>query len=277
MDVTVSTYWLAKKLNDPNLKILDGSWHLPTENRNALEEFSTQHIAGSQFFDIDAISDANTDLTHMLPSEAQFAIAAENLGISNDVTIVIYDTAGLFSSARVWWMFRVMGHEKVYVLDGGLPKWMKDGHAVTSKTTSVDSVKFKASIRRGAIISAEDVNLSSLQIVDARPRDRFLGNSPEPRAVLRKGHIPHARNIFFKDVLTNDSCLKSKIELRALFMKAGVDVENPVITSCGSGITAAVLTLALTLLDTPGLALYDGSWAEWGARENLPIETDYQD
>ena len=274
--ILVSTTWLAENLSDPALRILDGSWHLPTENRDPLAEFRTDHIVGTQFFDIDGISDTASDLPHMVPPAAQFAQQVADLGISNDNQIVVYDTHGLFSAARVWWLFRYFGFDNIAVLDGGLPKWKADGHATSADTPTPTSASFKATARTAFVRSASDVleasQSVSAQIIDARATARFKGEAPEPRAGLRSGRIPNSKNVFYKSLLNPDGTLKSNADIAAVFKAQGVDLDQPIITSCGSGVTAAVLTLALQKIGHDNHALYDGSWSEWGALHDYPIE-----
>jgi thiosulfate/3-mercaptopyruvate sulfurtransferase len=272
----VSTDWLAGNLSDPNLRVLDGSWHLPTENRDALAEFHASHITGAQFFDIDGISDKTSELPHMIPTAAQFEQQIAGLGISNDDQVVVYDSHGLFSAARVWWLFRAFGLENIAVLDGGLPKWIAEGRAVSSDVTTPVSGAVSAKLNDHIVRSAADVLQASAsareQIIDARPSARFKGEVPEPRAGLRSGHIPNSVNVFFKSVLNSDGTLKSADELKAAFQAQGVDLDQPIITSCGSGVTASVLALALQKIGHTNHALYDGSWSEWGALHDYPVE-----
>ena len=275
-NMLVSTDWLAKSLSNPNLRILDGSWHLPTENRNALEEFAAEHIAGAQFFDIDVVSDRTSDLPHMVPPARQFEEQVAALGISNETNIVVYDSHGLFSAARVWWLFKYFGISNVSVLDGGLPKWKSDGHSTTDIPTQPVAAILSATEQSDQLRIASDVlkanQSSSAQIIDARPPARFKGDVPEPRAGLRSGHMPNAINVFYKMVLNEDGTLKSDEDLTQVFKNNGVDLNRPIITSCGSGITASVLSFALEKIGHTSNALYDGSWSEWGAQKDYPVE-----
>lgn len=272
----VSTDWLAANLNDENLRVLDASWYLPQMGRDARAEYDAGHIQGAQFYDIDATSDPDSDLPHMAPSPAQFARDMAAMGIQNDSQVVIYDGMGLFSAARVWWLMRHMGHDKVAVLDGGLPKWTAEGRAVTPQTPTFAPATYRAAPNPGLIRNADQIlavsENASAQILDARPAERFRGDVPEPREGLRAGHMPAARNLPFGQLL-RDGCLRPADDLHAAFTAAGIDPARPVITTCGSGVTAAILTLALTHLGHENTALYDGSWSEWGARHDLPIAT----
>jgi thiosulfate/3-mercaptopyruvate sulfurtransferase len=274
--ILVSTLWLAENLPDPKLRILDGSWYLPTENRDPLAEYRTDHIKGAQFFDIDGISDASSDLPHMVPSAEQFTRQVADLGISNDNQVVVYDTHGLFSAARVWWLFRFFGLNNIAVLDGGLPKWKAEGHPTSNAPLTPVSTNLSAATQDHLVRDAAQVHDASqsvtTQVIDARAPARFKGEAPEPRAGLRSGRIPNSKNVFFKSLLNPDGTLKPDAELADLFKAQGVDLEQPVITSCGSGVTAAVLTLALQKLGHDNHALYDGSWSEWGALHDYPIE-----
>jgi thiosulfate/3-mercaptopyruvate sulfurtransferase len=272
----VTTGWVADNLSDPSLRLLDGSWHLPTENRDALAEFHAGHIAGAQFFDIDGISDKTSDLPHMIPTVAQFERQIADLGISNNNQVVVYDSHGLFSAARVWWLFRAFGLENIAVLDGGLPKWIAEGRPISNDATTAVSGVVSAELKDQAVRTASDVLQAStsnaVQIIDARPSARFKGEVPEPRAGLRSGHIPNSVNVFFKSVLNSDGTLKADDELKAIFQAQGVDLDKPIITSCGSGVTASVLALALQKIGHTKHALYDGSWSEWGALHDYPVE-----
>lgn len=271
MQVTVSTDWLAEHLDQ--VRILDGSWYLPTDNRDPHAEYLKNHIEGALFFDIDAVSDQSSDLPHTMPDAAQFAGAVSRLGISNQDRVVVYDGAGLFSAARVWWMFRMMGHSDIFILNGGLPKWQDEGRATTAVVKTPAPGNFEAVADTRKLATPENLLNTTDQIADARAPARFAGTAPEPRAGLRSGHIPNSKNVFFKTLLNEDGTLKSAEALAQVFETAGIDPMKPVITSCGSGVTAAVLDLALTHLGAKDTRLYDGSWSEWGARTDLPIET----
>lgn len=274
--ILVSTDWLAQNLSNPNIRVLDGSWHLPTENRDPFEEFQAEHIQTAQFFDIDAISDTSSNLPHMIPSAAQFAKQVAALGISNDSQIIVYDTEGLFSAARVWWLFRYFGHMDIAVLDGGLKKWKAKGHDTTDQTVAVQSSDMSAVANTSMERNAADVLKASqtqdVQILDARAPARFKGEVPEPRAGLRSGHMPNAINVFFKSLLNKAGTLKSDEALKSAFEAQGVDLDKPIITSCGSGVTASVLMLALHKIGHTNNALYDGSWSEWGGLQDYPVE-----
>jgi thiosulfate/3-mercaptopyruvate sulfurtransferase len=276
-DPLVSTAWLAERLGDPNVRIVDGSWWMPAEGRSGHAEYLAAHIPGAAFFDIDRIADHETDLPHMLPSPEAFAQAAGRLGLSRDATIVAYDTFGVRAAARVWWTLRVMGFEKVFVLDGGLRAWQAEGRAVeqgqaTPRPASV-SHAFEPALLRNvddvrALIGSQDA-----QIVDARGATRFRGEVPEPRAGLRSGHMPGAHNVPFDNLLASDGRMKPAAELAEIFRSAGVDLDRPVVATCGSGITASVLALALARLGRDRAAVYDGSWTEWGGLADTPVVT----
>ena len=265
MDNLVSTGWLADQLHDDDLLILDASWHLPTAKRDAKAEFAETHIPGAQFFDIDAMSDKGTTLPHMLPTPEKFSADVGKLGASNQKKIICYDSVGLFSAARCWWMFKVFGHDNVAVLDGGLKKWLIEKHMVESGATQPTPQKFTATFRPAMVKSADQVASEHAQIADARSPTRFRGEEAEPRPGVKPGHIPGARSVHYSSLLNGDGTVKTLDDLATTFAMAGIDLAKPVITSCGSGVTAAILSLALTELGARSHTLYDGSWAEWGA------------
>lgn len=274
----VETEWLESHLSSPDLVILDGSWHLPTVNRNAKAEYLAEHIPGALFFDIDDLSDEKTNLPHMLPSTVKFASRMKKMGIGDGARIVVYDTNGIFSAARVWWTFRAMGHRDVAVLNGGLRKWKAEGRPTEDGPPAKRSERHYTPLQNTEIIrDLEDmkalIKKPGAQIVDARPAGRFEGRDAEPRAGLRKGHIPGSKNIPSQALLMPDGTFKSAEDLAALFKAANIDVTRPVVTTCGSGVTASMLALALAVLGQTNAAVYDGSWAEWGGDTSLPIET----
>jgi len=278
----VSTQWLADHLGDHDVKIIDGSWRMPGQGA-AIENYNAQHIPGAVFFDIDAIADTNTHLPHMLPSPEEFAHAVGALGVSTDDRIMVYDEKGLFSAARVWWTFRAMGHKEVAVLDGGLPRWLAEGHAVTAETPAPKQAVYTPRPQVALVADAKAVRdaLSGARtVIDARSAERFAGKAPDPRPGVRAGHMPGARNVPFLSLLEGDA-LKPAAELSSIFTHAGIAAETPVITSCGSGVTAAVLSLALELTGSRSHALYDGSWSEWGEETHdndlFPVVTDADD
>lgn len=264
MSNLVSTEWLAAHLSD-DLCILDCSWHLPTAKRDARAEYEAAHIEGAQFFDIDANSDKSTALPHMLPSPEKFVTEVAKLGASDTKKIICYDSVGLFSAARVWWMFKVFGHDNVAVLDGGLKKWQAEGHATQAGSVAATTGNFTSSFRPEMVKSISQVSSETTQIADARSPTRFRGEEQEPRPGVKPGHMPGAKNVHYATLLNTDGTLKSKSELAKTFTAAGIEVTQPITTSCGSGVTAAILTFALTEFGTNNHALYDGSWAEWGA------------
>jgi thiosulfate/3-mercaptopyruvate sulfurtransferase len=274
----VETSWLQERLGAPDLVLLDGSMHLPTSGRNARQEYASAHIPGAYFFDIDEVADKTSPLPHMLPSTTQFASQVKAMGIGDGSRIVVYDSEGLYSAARVWWMFRAMGHDDVAVLNGGLKKWKAEGRPVTDEPSprrqpSHFTPRANAALVRDAGDVKTLIGHATTQIVDARAAQRFTGSVPEPRAGLRSGHIPTSRNVPFTALLNADGTLKSGPELRRVFTEAGVDIDQPVVASCGSGVTAGVIAFALAQLGRPDTAVYDGSWTEWGGRADLPIES----
>ena len=273
----VSTEWLAKHLKDPDLRILDGSWFLPAEARDPKAEYDAAHIPGARFFDIDEISDGRSSLPHMVPPIEKFMSRMRAMGVGDGHQVVVYDGAGIKSAPRVWWMFKLMGQENVAVLDGGLPKWVAEGRETEDMPPMPRdrhmTVRFQNQLVRDVTQVSHASKLGSPQIVDARAAARFRGDVPEPREGLRAGHIPKSRNVPFLALLNDDQTLKSNDETRAIFEAAGVDLNKPIITSCGSGVTAAVLALALERLGHHEWALYDGSWSEWGMYPTVPIAT----
>ena len=273
----VSTDWLAAHLSAPDVRVLDASWYLPGENRDGRAEYDRAHIPGARFFDIDEISDKRSSLPHMAPPVEMFVSRMRAMGIGDGHRVVVYDGAGLFSAARVWWLFRLMGKTDVAVLDGGLPKWLAEGRP-TEDTAPVIRDRHMTVQRRGHMVRdvtqvSQASKLGDHTILDARSAGRFAGTAPEPREGLRSGHIPGARSVPFTDLLNADGTMKSPDGLRAVFSAAGADLDKPVITSCGSGVTAAVINLALERIGKTDHALYDGSWTEWGAFATVPVAT----
>lgn len=272
-DTIVSTDWLAAHLG--GVKILDASWYMPADKRDAKAEFEAGHIPGAVFYDLDALSDRSTDLPHMLPTPQNFARDLGALGIGDDDLVVVYDGAGLFSAARVWWMLRVMGHDKAAVLDGGLPKWKAETRALEKGAAAPGPARFTAKPVAGQVKDFAEVRaaLGKSQILDARSNSRFTGEEKEPRPGVRSGHMPGAVNVHYRTLINADGTLKSDGELKKIFAEKGVDLRAPIITSCGSGVTASILMLALAQLGALQASLYDGSWTEWGGKPEAEVVT----
>lgn len=272
----VSTDWLADNLGAPDLRILDASWYLPAQYRDPKAEFDAAHIPGARFFNIDDVSDSNSDLPHMAPPVEKFMSRMRAMGVGDGHRVVVYDGAGLFSAARVWWLFRHMGNTDIAVLDGGLPKWIAEGRRTENTPPTIRDRHMTATRNPALVRDVTQVALASklnqAEIVDARAAERFRGDAPEPRQGLRAGHIPNSKNVPFTTLLNDDKTMKSAAELKAVFEAAGVDLSRPIITSCGSGVTAAVLSLALEIIGHPDHSLYDGSWTEWGSYDDLKVE-----
>jgi thiosulfate/3-mercaptopyruvate sulfurtransferase len=272
----VTTEWLAARLADPTIVILDGSWFLPTANRRPYEEYLAGHIPGAVYFDMDEIADKSTGLPHILPSAEVFAREVGALGIGDGMTIVIYDESGLFSAPRIWWEFQAMGAKDVRILEGGGPKWRAEGRPIESGLTKRQPATFTAIFHPELVRNFDDVKTtiaSHGQIADARPAGRFAGRDPEPRPGLKSGHMPGAVSLPAMDLVANGG-LKPMSEIAAMIKKTGVDLDQPIITTCGSGATAATLLLALKLAGARDVALYDGAWAEWGAHPEAEIVKD---
>jgi thiosulfate/3-mercaptopyruvate sulfurtransferase len=278
MEPLVSTQWLADTLGAPDLVVFDATKYLPNEGRDGAAEFLTAHIPGARFFDIDVVADQDTDLPHMVPTPGRFAKLMVEMGVSSTSRVVFYDQKGLASAARGWWLMGLFGLDQAAVLDGGLPKWRAEGRQIaTGPAEAPPHATFRPDFRaarvRGIGDMLNDVKTGETLILDARAAGRFSGAVPEPRAGMRSGHMPGAANLPYTELLNPDQTLRPPAELRARFEAAGVDGKKPVVTSCGSGVTAAILTLGLRRAGLPEGALYDGSWTEWGGRPDTPIES----
>lgn len=273
----VTADWLEKRLGEPGLKIVDGAWYLPAQQRDARAEYDAGHIPGAVFFNHDLTVEPGSKLPHTLPSAESFARFAGAMGISETDTIIVYDGFGLFSAPRTRWLFRVMGAENVFILDGGLDGWKKDGRPLTAEITKIAPNVFNAELKAEQVATLEDMREivadGTTQIADARPAGRFKGQDPEPRPGLRGGHMPGAKNIAFSN-FSRDGHMVGKDELKALLEDSGVDLSKPVVTSCGSGVSAAIISLALETVGHKDNRLYDGSWAEWGGLADTPVVKD---
>ncbi|XP_004488787.1 thiosulfate/3-mercaptopyruvate sulfurtransferase 1, mitochondrial isoform X2 [Cicer arietinum] len=294
----VSVDWLYDNLKEPDIKVVDASWYMPDEQRNPIQEYQVAHIPGALFFDVDGIADRTTKLPHMLPSEEAFAAAVSALGIQNKDDLVVYDGKGLFSAARVWWMFRVFGHDRIWVLDGGLPRWRASGYDVESSASSdailkasaaseaiekvyqgqaVGPITFETKFQPHLVWSLEQVTRNideqSHQLIDARSKPRFDGTAPEPRKGIRSGHVPGSKCIPFAQMLDGSQTLLPADDLKKRFDQEGISLESPVVTSCGTGVTACILALGLHRLGKTNVPVYDGSWSEWGAQSDTPVES----
>jgi len=276
-DPLVSTAWLADRLGSNEVRIVDASWFMPGEGRTGRQSYDRGHIPGAVFFDIDGVADHHTDLPHMLPAPDAFAEAAGALGLRRDLITVVYDAQGIFSAPRVWWTLRIMGFPEVFVLDGGLPKWRAEGRPLETAAAHPQAATLEPAFDPSLVRDLDEVrsalNRREAQVVDARAAARFRGEAPEPRAGLRAGHMPGAHNVPWGGLVAADGTMKTAQDLRAAFQGAGVDLDAPIVTSCGSGVSAALLALALARLGREDVAVYDGSWTEWGGRADTPVVT----
>ncbi|CAN7224106.1 3-mercaptopyruvate sulfurtransferase [Phenylobacterium sp. LjRoot225] len=276
-DPLVTTAWLAKHLGDPDVQVIDATWYMPNEDGSGRADYAAGHVPGAVFFDIDQIADHAVDLPHMLPSPEAFAAAAGALGLRREATIVVYDARGIFSAPRVWWTLRAMGFSKVFVLDGGLKVWRAEGRPLETTTPSPGATRLAPAFDPALVrdLAAVEGHLArhSAQLVDARSAGRFRGETPEPRADLRSGHMPGARNVPWNALVGEDGLLKTRDQLQSVFAAGGVDLAQPIVTTCGSGVTAALLALGLARLGREDVAVYDGSWSEWGGRSDTAVVT----
>ena len=276
-DPLVSTDWLAERLGSNEIAVVDATWFMPNEGKRGRDAYAAGHIPGAVFFDIDEIADHATDLPHMLPTPETFAEAAGALGLRRDLIIVVYDGQGLFSAPRVWWTLRIMGFPEVFVLDGGLPKWRAEGRPTDSTlphpTPATLEPAFDPSLIRDLDAMRATLAARDAQVIDARAGPRFRGEVPEPRAGLRSGHMPGALNLAWNGLIKADGTMKSPDEIADAFRAAGTDLDGPIVTTCGSGVSASLLALALARLGREDVAVYDGSWTEWAGRADTPIVT----
>ena len=278
IEAVVSTDWLAERIDDPDVTVVDATWHLPTVGREGRDDYAAQHIPGAVFWDIDAIADPDDPLPHMLPDPERFAADMSVLGIGDDAHVVVYDAVGMMTAPRVWWTLRHFGHDAVSVLDGGLIKWLAEDRPVESGTPTPAPARFSPRPARSDVRDVEEIRANIVtaaeQVLDARAAGRFIGVDPEPRPECRSGHIPGSLNLPFTELIDPETkTFLPAGELRKKFDTAGIDLARPVTTSCGSGVTACVLALGLHLLGHDQVAVYDGSWSEWGARQDTPIES----
>jgi thiosulfate/3-mercaptopyruvate sulfurtransferase len=270
----VSTAWLAERLGDPDVQVVDATWFMPGEPMTGAQAYAEGHAPGAVFFDIDAVADRTSDLPHMLPSPSDFAAAAGALGLRREATVVVYDAQGLFSAPRVWWTLRVMGFPKVFVLDGGLKKWRAEGRPVETAPSALPAWTLEPAFEPALVRDLKAVRSAlgrGVEVVDARAVARFRGEAPEPRAGLRSGHMPGARNVPWNQLVQPDGTMAGPEAIRAAF--AGVDLGGPIVTTCGSGVSAALLALALARLGRYDVAVYDGSWTEWAGRADTDVVT----
>lgn len=276
-DPLISTAWLAAQLSDPDVQVVDATWYMPGEVGDGRADYAAGHIPGAVFFDIDAVADQATDLPHMLLAPDAFAAAAGALGLRREATVVVYDARNMFSAPRVWWTLRAMGFPRVFVLDGGMTRWRAEGRPLETAPARPAETKLEPAFRPELVCDIQAVKghlaQGDAQLVDARGAPRFRGEEPEPRAGVRSGHMPGAKNLPWRDLVTAEGALKAPGALQAAFEAAGVDLDKPIVTTCGSGVTAAVLALGLARLGREDTPVYDGSWAEWGGRADTPVVT----